>query len=314
MQQMLQMHLQTVLMGATWPIRTLPSSVYLGAVKMSKPSGTKAVLWMLGWFGSMLFMTWCGREATRELPVNMLMFFRSAIGMVILLPIVAWSGFGKIQTGQLVRHGVRSCFHFAAQFGWFLALTLIPLAQVVSIEFTMPIWAAVIASFYLGEKISAMRVVAIVLGFIGVLVIVRPGMATVSPGQLLALASAFGFAASVVITKRLLEQDSAFTVLFYMIGVQLVLGGIIAMFFWQWPNAQAWPFVIGAGVAGLTSHYSLARALVLSDSATIAQMDFARVPLTAMLGFLVYHEKIGIFLVIGAGLIISGNMINLRRG
>ena len=281
---------------------------------MSKPSGTKAVMWMLGWFASMLFMTWCGREATRDLPVNMLMFFRSATGMVILLPVVAWIGFAKITTAQLVRHGVRSSFHFAAQFGWFLALTLIPLAQVVSIEFTMPIRAAVIASFYLGEKISVMRVVAIVLGFIGVLVIVRPGMASVSPGQLLALASAFGFATSVVITKRLLEQDNAFTVLFYMIAVQLVLGGIIAVFFWQWPSVQAWPFVIGAGVAGLTSHYSLARALALTDSASVAQMDFARVPLTAMLGFLVYHETISIYLVIGAGLIILGNMINLRRG
>lgn len=276
-------------------------------------AGGKAGLWMVGWFASMLFMTYCGREVTQTLPVNMLMFFRSAIGMIILLPIVWWFGIGNLRTGQFFGHATRSSLHFGAQFSWFLAITLIPLAQVVSIEFTMPIWAAIIAGLYLGEKLGRRRLLSIVLGFIGVLIIVRPGIAALDPGQGWALASAVGFAASVVLTKKLLEKDCALTTLFYMIATQLVLGTIFAAFHWQWPQNDIWPFVFGAAIAGLTSHYCLARALALTDSTFIAQLDFLRVPLTALLGFAVYNESISMFLVIGAGLIILGNMVSLRR-
>ena len=206
---------------------------------MTEKSTLNASLWMLGWFASMLLMTVSGREATQDLQVNMLMFFRSAIGLAILLPIAAWIGFSHLKTGQLKGHAIRNSIHFGAQFSWFMALSLIPLAQVISIEFTMPIWAAVIAAFYLGEKISKTRLLAIVLGFLGILIIVRPGFAAFDAGQGWALASAFGFAASVVLTKRLLEKDSAFTTLFYMIAIQLVLGSVLAVFFWQWPSAQA---------------------------------------------------------------------------
>ncbi len=280
---------------------------------MSQKSTLNAGLWMLGWFSSMLMMTVSGREATQDLPVNMLMFFRSAIGLAILLPIAGWIGFSHIKTQQLAGHGLRSSIHFGAQFSWFMAISLIPLAQVISIEFTMPIWAAIIAAVYLGEKITKTRLTAILLGFIGILVIVRPGFADFDSGQGWALASAFGFAGSVVMTKRLLEKDSAFTTLFYMIVIQLILGSILAVLFWQWPSTQAWPWVFVAAIAGLTSHYCLARALSLTDASFVAQLDFARVPLTVVLGYLLYNEGVSIYLIAGAGLIILGNMINLRR-
>ena len=280
---------------------------------MSQKYLLNAGLWMLGWFASMLLMTVAGREATHELPVNMLMFFRSAIGVMILLVIAGWLGFSNLKTRQLGGHAVRNTLHFGAQYSWFVAISLIPLAQVISIEFTMPIWAAVMGALYLGDKITLNRAIAIFLGFAGIMVIVRPGFAAFNSGQGWALASAFGFAASVVLTKQLLKKDNAFTTLFYMVTTQLVLGSIWAIFSWQWPNAQAWPWVIAAGVAGLTSHYCLARALMLTNPAFVAQIDFARVPLTAILGYLAYSEGVDIFLIAGAGLILLSNMINLRQ-
>jgi len=280
---------------------------------MPQNSLLNALVWMLGWFVSMLLMTVAGREATHDLPVNMLMFFRSAIGVSILLVIAVFLGFSSLKTRQLVGHGVRNTLHFGAQYSWFVAISLIPLAQVISIEFTMPIWAAVMGALYLGDKITFNRAIAVFLGFAGIMVIVRPGFAAFDSGQGWALASAFGFAASVVLSKQLLKQDSAFTTLFYMVTTQLVLGGIWAFFSWQWPTAQAWPWVIGAGVAGLTSHYCLARALMLTSPSFVAQVDFARVPLTAILGYLAYREGVDIFLVVGAGLILFSNMINLKK-
>jgi len=280
---------------------------------MSQKYLLNASLWMLGWFASMLLMTVAGRETTQELPVNMLMFFRSAIGIVILLTIASFTGFSQLKTTQLTGHGVRSSLHFAAQYSWFMGISLIPLAQVVSIEFTMPIWAAVIAALYLGEKITLMRALAVFLGFAGILIIVRPGIASFESGQGWALASALGFAASMVLTKQLLKKDSAFTTLFYMVATQLVLGSVLAVFSWQWPSAHIWPWVVVAAIAGLTSHYCLARALMLTNASFVAQLDFARVPLTAILGYLMYSEGVDVFLVAGAGLILFSNMINLKK-
>lgn len=280
---------------------------------MSEQSPKNAGVWMLGWFASMLLMAVAGREATHDLPVNMLMFFRSAIGLIILVPMAAWLGFSSLRTNQFSGHAIRSTIHFGAQFSWFLALTLIPLAQVISIEFTMPIWVAIIAALYLGEKLTTSRLIAVALGFIGILVIVRPGVGSFESGQGWALVSALGFAGSVVLTKQLLKKDSAFTTLFYMIAVQFVLGSIWAVFVWQWPSAQAWPWVFAAAIAGLTSHYCLARALNLADASFISQLDFIRVPLTAVMGYLLYSEGVSLFLVAGAGLILLGNMINIRQ-
>ncbi len=273
----------------------------------------RTALWMLGWFSSMLLMTVAGREATADVSVNMVMFFRSVIGMAILLPIALWNGLSVLKTEQLSRHVVRNSFHFGAQFSWFYALTLIPLAQLVSIEFTMQIWTAIIALFYLGDRLTRNKVIAIIIGFVGILVIVRPGFTQVQPGQLFALLSAVGFALSVVMTKQLLKKDNAFTTLFYMVGTQLVFVSLIAMLNWQLPSSlKTWPWLLAVGIAALTAHYSLARALQLSDASTITQIDFARVPLVAILGWWLYNEGVDIYLVIGAGLILLGNLINLR--
>lgn len=277
---------------------------------------TKAVvptlLWMTGWLASMLVMMVAGRESLSAMPVHMLMFFRAAIGLPILLAIAAYFGFEGIKTGQFARHATRSSFHFVAQLAWFSALALIPIAQVVSIEFTMPIWAALIASVYLAEKLTGKRMIAIALGFLGILIIVRPGMSEIKSGQLLALTSAIGFAVSVVMTKQLLKRDTAFTTLFYMLAVQFVLACFVAAAFWHWPDKNVWLWVFGAGLGGLSAHYCLARALDLADASTITQIDFARVPLAALVAWLVYNEGVDIFLAIGAGLILLGNLVNLR--
>ncbi|MEP4859115.1 MAG: DMT family transporter, partial [Alphaproteobacteria bacterium] len=131
----------------------------------AEPSNLKAALWMAGWLALMLTMTVAGREATRELDVFQIMEMRSIIGMLLLYPVIRMAGgLRSVRTAMLPRHIGRNVVHYGAQFAWFYALAMIPIAQLVSIEFTMPIWTAILAAAFLGERINGWRIAAIVLG------------------------------------------------------------------------------------------------------------------------------------------------------
>ena len=151
-------------------------------------SKTLAALWMAGWLSLMLIIAIAGREAAREINVFQLMEMRSILGFLMLYPLIrASGGFGMMKTARLPQHIVRNLIHYGAQLGWFFALTLIPIGQVVAIEFTMPIWTAILAAMFLGERMTVWKVAAIVLGIVGVIVIVRPATGEANPGQLIAL-------------------------------------------------------------------------------------------------------------------------------
>ena len=277
-------------------------------------SHRKAAAWMVGWLTAMLVMAVAGREATRTLHVFQIMEMRSVLGFVLLWPLLhASGGLAAIRTARLGRHVARNTVHYAAQFGWFFALTMIPIAQVVAIEFTMPIWTALLAVAFLGERLGAARIVAVALGLVGVAVIVRPGLEHVDPGQLIALAAAVGFAISIILVKSLTATESAISIIFWMLVVQSVIGVVPAAWVWRTPTVQVWPWIGVIALCGTYSHYCMTQALRHADAMMIVPMDFLRVPLTAVAGWLVYNERIDAFTVVGAGLILVANLLNLRR-
>jgi len=277
-------------------------------------SHRKAAAWMVGWLTAMLVMAVAGREATRTLHVFQIMEMRSVLGFVLLWPLLhASGGLAAIRTARLGRHVARNTVHYAAQFGWFFALTMIPIAQVVAIEFTMPIWTALLAVAFLGERLGAARIVAVALGLVGVAVIVRPGLEHVDPGQLIALAAAVGFAISIILVKSLTATESAVSIIFWMLVVQSAIGIVPAALVWRTPTAPVWPWIGVIALCGTYSHYCMTQALRHADAMMIVPMDFLRVPLTAVAGWLVYDERIDVFTVVGAGLILVANLLNLRR-
>jgi drug/metabolite transporter (DMT)-like permease len=278
------------------------------------PSIPHAAAWMAGWLTLMVVIAVAGREATRELSVFQIMLMRSVLGMVLLWPLVhAAGGLYAMRTPRLPQHAARNVVHYAAQYGWFVALTLIPLAQLVSIEFTMPIWSAVLAVFFLGERMNGRKWLAVLLGLVGVAVIVRPSAGTVDAGQLIALACAFGFAISVVLVKSLTRTDAAITVIFWMLVIQSAIGLVPALLVWQWPSAQTWSWVLAVAFCGTYSHYCFARAMQHADTTVVVPMDFLRVPLTALAGWLVYSEQVDLLTGLGVLLILTGNALNLFR-
>jgi len=158
---------------------------------MPAPSNAKAAAWMAGWLAAMLVLMVAGREIARELDIFQLMELRSVIGLVMLAPLVHRNGgLAGMRTARPLQHIGRNIAQYAAQYLWFLALTLIPLAQVVSIEFTMPIWTAVLAVAFLGERINGRTILAIGLGVIGVITIVRPQFDQSNLGQAVMLVAA----------------------------------------------------------------------------------------------------------------------------
>jgi drug/metabolite transporter (DMT)-like permease len=275
----------------------------------------RAALWMSGWLALMLIMPVAGREAAREIDLIQVMEMRSIIGFFMLYPLIHRSGgLASVKTTRLWLHVSRNFVHYLAQYGWLLAILLIPLAQVVSIEFTMPIWTAILAVTFLGERMDVWKNVAVALGLIGVLIIVRPGMGEVSAGQLIALATAVGFGISITMVKSLTRTESALAVMFWMVVIQSAIGLIPAIAVWRWPSGVTWAWVVLIAFCGTFSHYCMTRALRHADATLVVPMDFLRVPLSALVGWLVYTENIDLLTAVGAGLILAGNMLNLKSG
>jgi len=269
---------------------------------------------MAGWLTLMLIMLVAGREATRELSVFQVMEMRSVIGLFLLYPLIHRNGgFSSMKTARPLQHIGRNVVHYAAQYGWFLALTMIPLAQVVSIEFTMPVWTALLAVSFLGEKLNVWKILAIVLGLVGVIVIVQPGAAPVSPGQLVMVLAALGFGVAIVMVKSLTRTDSVVVIIFWMLVIQSLIGLIPALYLWHWPSAHVWPWVVVIAFCGTYSHYCFTQAMRYADATVVVPMDFLRVPLSAAVGWLVYSERLDMATIAGAALILTGNLLNLRR-
>ena len=268
---------------------------------------------MAGWLACMVVMAVAGREATRELQVFEVMELRSLIGLVLLYPLIhAAGGLKMLGTSRPWHHIGRNIVHYGAQFSWLMALTLIPLAQVIAIEFTMPIWTAILAVAFLGERMGLWKTLAVVLGLVGVTIIVRPFSGAIGAGQLIALAAAAGFATSVIMVKSLTRTESVVGILFWMMVIQSIIGLVPALTDWRWPSPEGWAWVVVIAFCGTYSHYCMTHALLYADATLVVPMDFLRVPLAALTGWLVYAEQVDLFTALGAVLILTGNLLNLK--
>ena len=267
---------------------------------------------MMGAVVSLLAMALAGRELTAEISIFEIMLFRNVICLAIVCPLAGFHGTRLFTTKRIGLHGFRNVVHFFAQSGWFYGLAFLPLAEVFAIEFTGPIWTAILAALFLAERVTARRLAGILLGFIGILIILRPGVALIDPAAFAVLAAAFGFAVTFVTTKSLTTSDRPLTILFYMNLIQLPLSLVPAVSYWVTPSLHLWPWVMVAGLAGLTSHYCFARAFALGDAGTVAPIDFVRLPLAVAIGFVVYQEPVDAYVFLGAVAIIVGNTLNIR--
>jgi drug/metabolite transporter (DMT)-like permease len=283
----------------------------------------RIVLWMGGALLSFSVQAVAIRALAANLNIFEILSIRTGFGLLVLfgLLIARPALREELALRHMRLHAWRNCTHFVGQYIWALSVTLLPLATVFALEFTMPMWVAILAVPLLGERLTPVRLGSIVLGFIGVMVIVRPGLASFQPLALLVLLAAFAFAISLIATKALTNHVSTFAVIFWMNAMQL-------------PMALAWPIFVAAsggpplfvlrlgseallpaltfGIAGLASHYCLTNAFRAGDATVVVPIDFLRIPLIALVGWVVYAEALDVFVFAGAGLIIAGVLWNLH--
>ena len=276
----------------------------------------RVVLWMVGALLSFSLMAVSIRELSRgDMSIFEILAIRSGVALLVLLILLVLRPELRALTRphRMGLHMLRNTVHYASQFAWALSLTMLPLAMVFALEFTMPAWTALLAIWLLSEKMTPSRIGVVVFGLVGVLVILRPGIADFNPAVLLVLGAAFGYAITMITTKKLTATETTFGIIFWMAVVQFPLSliGSDPSKFIHMQTSHILP-AIGVGVAGLTSHYCLSNAFRAGDATLVVPLDFMRIPLIAVVGWAFYGESLDIFVLIGALIIIAGVLWNLR--
>lgn len=270
-----------------------------------------AALWMSGALVSFIMMAISGRELAGSISTWQLLSVRSLIGLAILLPIILLTEPKLLKPSNAKLHLLRNSSHFFGQYCWFYAIAFISLADLFAIEFTVPIWSALLAPALLSERLSPVRLLSVLIGFAGILVVLRPGIELISPAALVMLAGALGFSVALLTTKKLTQGNQALTILFYMCLMQLPMGLIPALSDWQPIETWQFPWILLVGITAMTAHYSISRAMSVADATVVIPMDFLRLPLIAVIGYLVYDEAIDIWVLIGALIMLLGNYLNI---
>ena len=276
----------------------------------------RVVLWMTGALLSFCVLAVSVRGLAGVLNIFEILAVRSVVGLFIISALLAVRPDlrAAIAARKLGAHLARNSIHFAAQWAWTLAITLLPLATVFALEFTMPAWTALLAALLLGEKLTPSRLGVVVLGLAGVLIILRPGLESFQTTSLWVLAAAFGFAMSMILTKHLTATETTMSIVFWMNLMQLPMGliGADSLLF---PLRLGWehvPAVLGMGIGSLAAHFCLSNAMRFGDASLVVPFDFLRIPLIALVGWWLYNESLDLFVFIGASVIIAGVLWNLR--
>ena len=270
-----------------------------------------ASLWMIGVLVSLSGMAVAGRELSSELNAFQISFTRSLICLMALIIILCFIGFDKVTTTKPKLHLLRNTIHFGGQTGWFYGVAFLPLADVFAIEFTAPIWTALLAVIFLKEPLTSYRTLSIFLGFAGIMIILRPGINIIQPAALIVLFATFCFASTYVFTRHMSITESPLTIIFYMNLIQLPIGLLTSLHDWNYPSMQSWPWVLLLGLTGLGSHFCFAHAFRHADAIVVTPLDFFRLPLIALIGWTFYNESWDLLIFLGGTIIFSGNLLNL---
>lgn len=271
----------------------------LCALTDSRPSNVRGIALMLA--ATLLFsvMGICARAASERIHPFEVVFFRLSVGFVLLLPLLLHHGLKPFRTRRFGLHVWRAVLHLVEMLIYFTGLVMIQYAQVQALTFTTPLFAALLAVIVLRERIHGRNVAALVIGFVGAMIVIRPGFVPLEAGSLLILLSALGWAGVILVVKRLTRTDSSITITSWMIVLMSPLALVPALFVWVWPTWQEWILLVVAGLTGTLGQLAVTQAFRVADTTAVLPFDFAKLIWAALLGYLVFGEVPAIWTWIG---------------
>jgi len=286
-----------------------------GSIPDQRDGGiARSAVWMLVSCAAMAGIAAIARHLAVEMHPFMIMFFRLLVAQLCMLPWLFYHGIGVLRTERLGLYAIRALFTCGAMLTWFTAVATVPIADVTALTFITPIFATVGAAVFLRETVRARRWTATVIGFVGAMIILRPGFVELSSGHWLAIASAGFGSVTVLIIKSLSRTEDPTKVVFYVGLFLLPVSMILASTVWVTPPRHLWIWIAALGPVATVAHITLVKAMSLADASAVLPFDFARLPFAALLGWLAFGEISDIWTWIGAAVIfVSGIYIGRRE-
>ena len=247
--------------------------------------------------------------AQEDVNVYVAGFFRFFLGLVIILPYIIKKKDAVLKTTHLKQHFLRAILGLPAMLLYFSALVLLPIEKLTAISFVVPLIVTILAVFFLGEKIYIYRTLALLLGFSGMLVIIRPGFVDISIGVYMVLFSALLWSINIIITKKISKDDSAITILAYQSIFMSLLSFFIVLFFWEMPSLKTFVYLILAAMCGTVLHLTLNHAFKLVDVSMTQPYSFLNLVFASIIGYFVFDEIPDLYTWIGALIIFTGVLI-----
>jgi len=253
------------------------------------------------------------RYVSAELHPFQIAFFRNLFGLLVFLPLFMRHGLAPFKTQRLPLHALRGVINMIAMFAFFYALSIAPIARVTALGFSAPIFTAVLSVVILGERFRLHRWSAILMGFIGTLVILRPGIIPMDLGSFLVLSSAVLWGVTMIVIKVLSRTDSAMTITSYMNLLLAILAFFPALWVWRTPQLETWGLLIVIGVCGTLAQVALTQALKVGETTVVLPFDFLKLIWVAMLGYWLFGEVADLWTWVGAAIIISSAFYMAHR-
>jgi drug/metabolite transporter (DMT)-like permease len=240
-------------------------------------------------------------------------FFRFLSALILMLPLLAWRGLSLVRSNAPELYAVRAVIGFLSMAAWFCAISLIPLGELTAIGFLSPLFGTLAAIVILGEKVRLRRWSALIVGFIGAMIMLRPGAAPLGLGQALALFSALTGGVMAVLLKQLAGRDDPDKIVFLTTLIMTPISLVPALFVWRWPTIEVLPSILVVGVTGVFGHMALTRAFRAADASLVLTLEFSRLPFTVALGFFLFGELIDVWTWVGAAVIFASAVYIARR-
>ena len=269
-------------------------------------------IWMLGTVVSFVSMQIAGRELSDAHDAIAIMLYRGVVGVILMLPIaLAFGGIKNVITARPIGHLVRNGVHFLGQFCWFYGIAHLALADVTALSSTMPIFGVVLAVAFLGERLTLPRLMVILCGFVGVLMVVRPGVVPLEAATGVTVLGALCYAISIIMVKALTATEPPLRIVFYMMAMQCAFAFALTGGHADVPALAEAPWIVVVGISGLTAHYCMARSVSIADASVVMPISFLQLPTMAIVGYVLYSEGLNPYTLGGGGLILGATYLNI---